>query len=210
MKDWKLILKVILGSTLLVLAAIWGLAKMAGGGTALTIDQNTLLDGARLVKENGETKVTVVNFSDMECPACKRAHELTKSLDNTPGVKVIFRHFPLGIHQYSSITARAVETARLSGKGWEMIDLLFSKQEEWSSKSKIEEKLTEYAISLGIDGKTFSDDLNSASVAAAVQDDIKLGDSLKLSGTPTIFVNGEQVAADFVVDKVNELLKQNK
>jgi len=209
-KDWKLILKVILGSTLLVLAAIWGLAKMAGGGTALTIDQNTLLDGARLVKENGETKVTVVNFSDMECPACKRAHELTKSLDNTPGVKVIFRHFPLGIHQYSSITARAVETARLRGKGWEMIDLLFNKQEEWSSKPKIEEKLTEYAISLGIDGKTFSDDLNSASVAAAVQDDIKLGDSLKLSGTPTIFVNGEQVAADFVMDKVNELLKQNK
>ncbi len=203
-------MKVILGSTLLVLAAIWGLAKMAGGGTALTIDQNTLLDGARLVKENGETEVTVVNFSDMECPACKRAHELTNSLYNTPGVKVVFRHFPLSIHRYASMTASAVEAARQKGKGWEMIDLLYSKQKEWSAEPKIEEKLTEYAVSLGLDGKTFRKDLNSASVSAAVQEDIKVGDNLKLSGTPTIFVNGEQVAADFVVDKVNELLKQSK
>lgn len=212
--DWKLILKVILGSVLLVMVVIFGLAKMAGTSSSLTADQNQLLDGASLIKENGETKVIVVNFSDMECPACKRAHLLLTDLNSMVGVKVVFRHFPLNIHKYAPITARAVESARVMGqsansadKGWEMIDLLFSKQEEWSVETKIEDKLVEYAKSLGLDEKVFKEKLNSPEVAAVVQKDINLGDSLRLSGTPTVYVNGEQVAADFVVAKVNELLK---
>lgn len=205
--DWKLILNVVLGSAVLIMVVIFGLSKMAGTGTSLTVDQTKLLDGAKLIKENGETKVTVVNFSDLECPACKLAHEQLVSLNNTPGVRLVFRHFPLGIHKYSPVAARAVESARVMGKGWEMIDLLFSKQEEWSVVEKIEDKLVEYAVSLGLDETTFKEKLSSPEVAAAVQQDINLGDSLKLSGTPTIYVNGEQVASDFVVAKVTELLK---
>jgi protein-disulfide isomerase len=206
--DWKLILKVVLGSAALIMVVIFGLSKMAGSGLGVTVNESVLLNGARLIKENGETKVTVVNFSDMECPACKRAHELITGLNNTAGVKMVFRHFPLGIHKYGMITASAVEAAREMGKGWEMIDLLFSKQNEWSTESKIEDKLVEYAKSLGLDEKTFKDKLNSTETVAAVQEDVKVGDGLRLLGTPTIYVNGEQVAVDFVVDKVNQLLKQ--
>jgi protein-disulfide isomerase len=207
MNDWKLILKVVLGSAILMGVVIFGLSKMAGTGTSLTVNQSLLLDGAKLIKENGETKVTVVNFSDMECPACRRAHLLTTSLNSTPGVKMVLRYFPLGIHKYGLISAKAAEAARVMGKGWEMVDLLFSKQDEWSAESKIEDKLVEYAKSLGLDETTFRGKLNSTEVAAAVQQDINLGDGLRLSGTPTIYVNGEQVAPDFVVAKVNELLK---
>jgi protein-disulfide isomerase len=117
MNDWKLILKVILGSTVLLLVIIFGLSKMTGIGTTLTVDQNILLNGAKLVKENGETKVTVVNFSDMECPACKRAHELTSGLASLAGVRVVFRHYPLQIHKNALMTAKAVEAARQMGKG---------------------------------------------------------------------------------------------
>jgi len=207
--DWKLILKVILGSFALVMVVIFGLSKMSGTDTILTTDQNVLFDGARLVRENGETKVTVVVFSDMECPACKRADELMTGLDTTMGVKMAFRHYPLSYHKYAPVTARAVETARVMGKGWEMLDLLYSKQGEWSGVSKVEEKLVEYAKNLGLDDKIFLEKLNSVEVAAAVQQDIVSGNSLRLSGTPTIFVNGEQVAADFVMAKVTELLKTN-
>lgn len=206
--DWKLVLKVILGSVALVAVVIFGLSKMGGNTTNLTADMNQLLNGATLIKENGETKVTVVNFSDMECPACKRAHELMSDLNTMPGVKIVFRHYPLGIHKNAPITARAVETARIMGKGWEMIDLLFSKQEEWSADTKIGDRLSGYAKSLGLDEKAFMETINSASVSAAVQKDVMLGDNLRLSGTPTVYVNGEQVAADFVVSKVTELLKQ--
>ena len=194
-----------------MMVVIFGLSKMSGTGTNLTTDQSILLDGAKLVKENGETVVTVVNFSDMECPACKRAHSLIGGLysDNIPGVKIVFRHFPLGIHKNSIITARAVEAARVMGKGFEMIDLLFDTQEEWTGDSKIEDLLVEYAKSLGLDEKIFKEKLNSAEVAEVVQQDVNLGNSLRLSGTPTIYVNGEQMAVDFVMDKVTELLKKN-
>lgn len=206
MSDWKLILKVVLGSAVLLLVVIFGLSKIASTPN-LTIDQNKLLDGAKLIKENGPTIVTVVNFSDMECPACKRAHELLSSLNSTEGVKMVFRYFPLSIHKYGSISAKAVEAARELGKGWEMMDLLFSKQDEWANDPKIEDRLVEYAKSLGLDGTVFKNKLNSSEVSVAVQQDINVGDSLQLSGTPTIFVNGEQVAPDFVITKVNELLK---
>lgn len=208
MNDWKLILKVVLGSVVLLMVVIFGLSKMAGSTTALKADVNSLLNGAKLIKQNGETKVTVVNFSDMECPACKLAHQQLTELINLPGVEVILRHYPLSIHPNAVITARAVEAARQMGNGWEMTDLLFSKQSEWASETNMETKLVEYAISLGLDGNAFKANLASASTSATVQQDVNLGDSLKLTGTPTIFVNGEQVGAEFVVAKVKDLLKQ--
>ena len=206
--DWKLVLKVILGSVALMMVVILGLSKMGRTSTLLSADMGQLLNGATLIKENGESKVTLVIFSDMECPACKRANTLMVDIENMQGVKTVFRHYPLSIHKYSQITAKAVEAARVMGKGFEMKGVLFDKQEEWSSASNIEEKLVGYAKGLGLDEKIFLEKLNSTGVAEIVALDINLGNILKLSGTPTVFVNGEQVAADFVEAKVTELLNQ--
>lgn len=208
MNDWKLILKVVGGSVILVAIMIFGLSKMSSATSALKVDQKVLLDGARFVKQNGETKVTVVNFSDIQCPSCKAAHQQTAELFNMPGVQNVLRLFPLpaSLHKYALISAKAVEAARIMGKGWEMTDLMFEKQEEWSAVSNPEDKFTEYAKSLGMDEKLFREKLISAEVAKNVQADADLAASLQLSGTPTIFVNGEQVGAPFVVDKVKQLL----
>jgi protein-disulfide isomerase len=206
--DWKLVLNVLFGSVVLVMVVIIGLSRMANGESALKIDESLLMENAKLVKENGEVKVTVVNFSDVECPACRQAHELTLSLAETAGVRYVFRHYPLSMHKHSFITASAVESARLMGKGFEMLSLLFEKQGEWSAKTGIEDRLAEYAISLGLDETEFVEKLKSSEVTRVVQQDIALGDSLKLLGTPTVYVNGEPVAANFVVTKVNQLLKE--
>lgn len=206
--DWKLILKVVGGSVILLAIIIFGLSKMSGTGSALKVDEKVLEDGARFVKENGDTKVTVVNFSDIQCPSCKAAHEQTAELFNMPGVKNILRLFPLpaSLHKYALISAKAVETARIMGKGWEMVNLMFDKQEEWSVVNNPEDTFAVYAKNLGLDEKIFREKLNSAEVAKNVQTDADLAASLQLSGTPTIFVNGEQVGAPFVVDKVKQLL----
>ena len=208
MNDWKLILKVVGGSVFLVSMMIFGLSKMSSTASALKADEAVLLTDARFVKENGETKVTVVNFSDIQCPSCKTAHSETSELFNMPGVKNVLRLFPLpaSLHKYALISARAVESARIMGKGWEMVGLMFDKQEEWSVVANPEDKYTEYAKSLGLDDKTFREKLNSAEVAKNVQADADLAASLNLPGTPTIFVNGEQVGAPFVVDKVKQIL----
>lgn len=206
--DWKLILSVIVGSALLLFLVIFGLSKMASPESALKVDEKVLLEGARFIKENGETKVTVVNFSDMQCPSCKAADLQTRDLFNKPGVKTVTRLFPLpaSLHPYALISAKAVETARIMGKGWEMMTLLYDKQEEWSAVDKPQEKFVDYAKSLGLDGKVFLEKINSKEVDDNVLTDANLAASLRLSGTPTFFINGEQVGAPFVVDKVKELL----
>jgi protein-disulfide isomerase len=210
MDDWKLILKVVLGSTLLLLVVMWGLSRMASPESSLKIDEQVLLDGARFVKENGEIKVTVVNFSDMQCPVCKAADQQTKELFEMPGVRVVTRLFPLppSVHRYALVSARAVEAARTLGKGWEMMNVLYEKQAEWSESNKPEASFGEYAASLGLDEKVFLEALASKEVADNVQKDADLAASLQLSGTPTFFVNGEQVGTPFVVDKVKELLNK--
>ena len=197
-------------SVLLVFAMILGLTRMAGNEGSLVEDENILVSGAKLFTENGVVKVTVVDFSDMQCPACKIAHELTKELRNTQGVKFVFRHFPLLGHKYSTISAKAVEAARQMGKGWEMMDMLFNLQDEWSvvSDKEIENRLVKYAASLGMDETVFSEKLKSLETEQSVGADRSLGNSLKLNGTPTLFINGEQVSPEFVMPKVRELLNK--
>lgn len=205
-------MKVIIGSAILLFVVIFGLSRMASPESTLKVDEKVLMEGARFVKENGETKVTVVNFSDMQCPSCKAADLQTRELFNKSGVKIVTRLFPLpaSLHRYALISAKAVETARIMGKGWEMMTMLYDKQEEWSAVDKPEEKFVEYVKSFGLDGKIFLEKINSKEVADNVQADASLAASLQLSGTPTFFVNGEQVGAPFVADKVKELLGENK
>ncbi len=205
-------MKVVVGSVLLLFVVIYGLSKMASPESALKVDEKVLLEGARFIKENGETKVTVVKFSDIQCPACKAAESSTKELFDMSGVKIVMRHYPLpaNVHKYALISAKAVEAARIMGKGWEMMDLMFEKQEEWSDSSKPEVLFAEYAKTLGLDETTFTDKIKSKEVADFVATDANLAASLKLSGTPTFFINGEQVGTPFVVDKVKELLGENK
>jgi protein-disulfide isomerase len=126
-----------------------------------------------------------------------------------PGVRMVFRHFPLppSLHKHALISAKAVEAGNFMGKGWEMVRVLFDKQEEWSVLSDPKVKFGEYAKSLGLDEKVFLEKLDSKEVVDNVALDAALAMKLNLAGTPTIYVNGEQVGAPFVVEKVKELLK---
>lgn len=219
MNDIKNTLLIIGGSVVVVFAVIFGLTRMSGTtSTPVTmVDQQQLVEGARFIKENPlasstSAMVTVVSFSDIQCPSCKSAKQSLKELETMPGVRYVVRHFPLppNIHKYALISAKAVEAGRVMGKGWEMMELMFEKQSDWSSTSKPEKMFIEYAKSLGLDEKKFEEAMNSSDVAVMVQTDASLADKLKLSGTPTIFVNGEQVGVPFVKEKVKGLLVNNK
>jgi protein-disulfide isomerase len=207
MSDLKMVLIIIGASIAIVLVMIFGLSKISNdGGTKAEV--NTLLEGAKLSTQSGEVKATVVVFSDMQCPACKAADRLIGGLANTEGVLFVMRHFPLMGHKYSTNGAKAVEAARQMNKGWEMVGLLFEKQEEWSGVGgkEIDSRLADYAVSLGLERVEYETRLKSTETAEVVSGDKLLGERLRLSGTPTIFVNGEQVSPEFVMGKVNELL----
>jgi len=209
MNDIKMVVGVVIGSAILVFLMIFGLSKMSSGNAVgVKVNQDEILAGSLLVKQKGETKVTVVDFSDVQCPACKSADTFLKPIRDLEGVKFVYRHFPLPIHKNAIVGARALEAARQLGKPWEMMDLLFEKQDDWSFESNPDARFIGYAKSLGLNENDFMKAYKSSETAATVSADLALGDKLQLSGTPSIFVNGELVATQFVVDKVNQLLKQ--
>lgn len=133
-------------------------------------------------------KVTLVEFSDFQCPFCSRVGPTLKRInDEYPNdVKIVFKHLPLSFHQKAQGAAEASEAAALQGKFWEMHDKIFSQQREMS-----DEKYLEYAVELGLDVEKFKKDMKSPGVAARINKDKKEAAKLGVTGTPGFFVNGK-------------------
>ncbi|MCL5997791.1 MAG: peptidylprolyl isomerase [Chloroflexi bacterium] len=150
------------------------------------------------VSGNTNAPVTIIEYADMQCPACAQLHPVLKSTFTqvSDTVQLIFRHFPLTtIHDKAQITSQALEAAALQDKFWEMHDLLYEKYEDWSTKpvTDIVGTLNDYAKELGIDVSKFESDLSSPDVIARVEHDTKIAESLQLNATPSVFINGRAV-----------------
>lgn len=169
-------------------------------------------EDATLSAETDQTKsVTIVEFSDFQCPACKAAYPLKEQLfTNFPGeIEFVFRHYPLtSIHPNALLAAQAAESASQQGKFWEMHDLLFERQTEWEALTNDEARSTflSYAQEIGLDEQLFSEALESDTVKSLVQQDINSGDQLKVNATPTFFVNGKKVSAPDLISTVQSEL----
>lgn len=134
--------------------------------------------------------VTIIEFSDYQCPFCARVEPTVKQILETYKGKVrfVYRDFPLSFHQNAQKAAEATECADEQSKFWEYHDLLFEKQSEWSSSGVA--KLKEYASSLGLNTGQFEKCLDSGKYSAEVKKDFEDGQNAGVSGTPAFFVNG--------------------
>ncbi|MEX1063708.1 MAG: thioredoxin domain-containing protein [Candidatus Paceibacterota bacterium] len=184
-------------SILILGGAVWGVIKL-GGGTgpvqtgALTVDVND----ADWSKGNPEAAVTLVEYSDFQCPACGAFYPVLKQIHEDYGdqLKFVYRHFPLKqIHPNAEPAARAAEAAGLQGKFWEMHDLLFENQISWSDQRNVDETFEQYASGLGLDIDKFKEDFSSGAVKDAVDADVDGGFSAGVNATPTFFLNGEKM-----------------
>jgi predicted DsbA family dithiol-disulfide isomerase len=131
--------------------------------------------------------VTIVEFSDFQCPYCGAAHpEIARLMREFEGqVKLVFKSFPLSAHERAMPAACAAEAAARQNKFWEMHDLLFAHQHELEDAD-----LVRYAGMLGLDVERFKTDLGGSEVKERVEADRKEGEKLNIQGTPTIYVNG--------------------
>jgi protein-disulfide isomerase len=147
------------------------------------------------VRGPSNSPVTVEEFSDFQCPTCARMHPVTKQLlaKYPQQVRLVFRHFPLGIHPHAREAARAAEAAGLQGKFWEMADLLYERQAEWSKGAPARPFFISYAQQLGLDLARFQEDIDSTAVAMRVVNDERRAQSRRLGGTPTFIVNGREL-----------------
>jgi protein-disulfide isomerase len=135
--------------------------------------------------------VTIEEFGDFQCPPCSVMATVLKKIeeDYKGNVRLIFHHFPLAMHANARPAAHAVEAAHLQGHFWEMHDLLYKEQGNWSKATDVLPLLSGYAGSLGLDVERFKKDMESEATKGVVEADHSLGASRGVTSTPTIFVN---------------------
>jgi len=151
------------------------------------------------IRGNKNAKITLVEYSDFQCPFCSRFHPtLVQILDAYKNdVRWVYRHFPLSsIHPYAQKAAEASECASEQGKFWEMADTFFSTQDSWSSTGLDQAKMNSLAQQAGVkDIKKFESCVTSGKMAARVASDLASGEAAGVTGTPGTIVlgpNGEQ------------------
>jgi len=139
------------------------------------------------VKGAGEARVTIVEFSDFQCPYCGRVGPTLERLlaEYPEDVRIVYKHLPLSMHAQALPAAKASMAAGRQGKFWEMHDLLFQNQSALG-----EAKFVELARGLGLDEARFEQDYRSPEVAAEVARDMNEARRLGVTGTPGFFVNG--------------------
>jgi protein-disulfide isomerase len=143
------------------------------------------------LKGNAKAVVTIVEFTDFECPSCARQHPILDRIVSEFGdrVRLVVRDFPLSQHANARKAAEAAEAAREQGKYWEYAAVLFRNQSALGV-----EKLRQYASELGLDRARFDASLDSGKFAEKVQRDVMDGNKLGINGTPTIYINGKRVS----------------
>lgn len=143
---------------------------------------------------NENAVVTVVEYGDFQCPACKAAFELlVKPILETNGTQIRFEfaHFPLtSIHRYAMEAAEASECAADQGKFWEFVDLTYTEQVKLNS-----DQIDVWAEGLGLDMELFGRCTDSHIKRDAIMADYERGKTLGVTGTPTFFVNGQKVTS---------------
>ncbi len=141
-------------------------------------------------------KVTLVEFSDFECPYCSRAATVAKQIKEKYGtrVRLVFRQFPLSFHKNAMGAAEASLAAHAQGKFWEFHDKAFANQ-----RALDRDALLGYAKELGLDLAKFQAALDARTFQSRVEADLELGNQAVIQGTPTLFLNGKRVnnPADF-------------
>jgi protein-disulfide isomerase len=143
------------------------------------------------VRGKADAQVTIEEFGDFQCPPCSIMSVVLAKLEEEYGarLRVIFHHFPLAVHAHAREAAFAAEAAGMQGRFWEMHDLLYKEQADWSKAPNVPALFQSYAGIIKLDLDRFKKDLADPELAARVDADQKLGASRGVTSTPTLFVN---------------------
>ena len=149
-------------------------------------------------------RVTLVEFSDFECPYCSQAvgevEALLKAFPND--IKLIYKQFPLATHPHARLAAAAALAANEQGKFWPMHDKLFA---NFSRLSR--ERIFELAKEIGLDTARFTADLDSGKFDHVGQKDLRDGEEAGVPGTPAFFINGKHYNGPMELSAVKPLIK---
>jgi cyclophilin family peptidyl-prolyl cis-trans isomerase/protein-disulfide isomerase len=148
------------------------------------------------VRGPADASITIVEYADFQCPACSQLESVLEKLqeNNPKDLRVVFRHFPLeSIHDKAAISSQAAEAAGVQGKFWEMHDLLYTRQGEWSALTvdQFQEWVTARAQELGLNVDKFKSDMTSQPIVDKIQQAWDHNASIGLPGTPFLLINNQ-------------------
>ncbi len=182
----------------------------AKGGTPvkITLDPpryNVPLVASDPVRGNPNAPVTIVEFSDYQCPFCARVNPTLDLVRNSYGdkVRIVFKDYPLPNHAEAPKAAEAARCAGDQNKYWEMHDAMFANQRALGVPS-----LKQQARALGLDGAAFDSCLDSGKHAAAVQAGAELGSRMGVNSTPTLYINGRALVGAQPYDAFRQVIEE--
>lgn len=159
------------------------------------VDEKSLVRDTSHMTGKVGAKVTVVEFGDYQCPGCGAAYpimkEVLKQYGSNENFNFVFRNFPLeSIHPNARVGAEAAEAAAAQGKFWEMHDMLYEKQSDWTTSDDPVSKFVTYASAIGADPDKLKQSVSQHLSTDVIDSDLKDGNSVQVQGTPTFFING--------------------
>ena len=204
---WAIIAVVVIGS-------IFGIVKLAS--KSQTPDSNNLaitisaINDNENIKGDKEALATLIEYSDFQCPACGSYYPIVKKVseDLSAKVKFAYRHFPLPQHKNAKLAATVAEAAGKQGKFWEMHDLIFQNQSDWSEEKNAAILFAKYAQELGLDLTRFQTDIASDDIKAKIENDYKSGVKAGVNSTPSFFLNGKKMDNPRNYDEFKNAIEQ--
>ncbi len=156
---------------------------------------------------NPDAEVTLVEYSDLQCPACASFQPVVDEVVEVYGDRIRFeyRHFPLPIHPYANDAALAAEAAAQQGEFFAYANLLFSNQSQWSNSSNPQGFFESYAEELNLDIDEFKRHQDSSILKDKVRSDTNEGRELGVNATPTFFLNGEKMNIETYEDFIMQV-----
>ena len=184
-------------------------------GAAPTVDNNVSADKiveSDWTKGNPEAKVTLIEYSDFQCPACGRFAAIvdTAMKEYENHVYFAYRHYPLkSIHPNATLAARAANAAGEQGKFFDMHNLIFLNTAFWAEESAddAEGAFIEFAAGIDLDPKKFYEDYNSEENIQSVEDSYNHAIKAGLTYTPSFFLNGELIKMPSDQEAFNQILR---
>jgi protein-disulfide isomerase len=195
---------------LVIIGGLWGVWNLTTqpAGTPKDKKVDLTVTAADHIMGPENAQVTLVEYSDFQCPACRAYAPLVKSIveKNPETVRLVYRHFPLDQHTFAKQAAYAAEAAGKQGKFFEFHNILFDKQEDWQEGKNLDKLFSSYAQELKLNVKQFKTDSASSEVKAAIERDIKSGIQFQVDATPTFFLNGTRIENPGSLDDFQKLI----
>lgn len=197
-------INLIMTGVVAVLALAIGIAVIVANRSETT---TAATDGGHNLGQAASSSVTVVEYVDFQCPSCYSYYtNVTKELEADYAGRITWqiRNFPLSMHPLAIPAARAAEAAADQGKYADYFNQLYSTWPDWavlsdgtptSDESAAQQHFVQLAADLGLDVDRFTADQASAAVQERIDADQKAGEALGVTGTPTIFIDGERYTA---------------